>query len=114
MIADFIHPVGQSNKKEDIVSISNPEFSQSSVMRPVALSDHGGHAHASTTALVLAAIGIVFGDIGTSPLYSLKECFSPALPPLFQNRPRPKQIQDLAIYNFAMFDLSYIHYPPCV
>ena len=27
--------------------------------------------------LVLAALGIVFGDIGTSPLYTLKECFSP-------------------------------------
>ncbi len=59
------------------MSISNPEFSQSSVMRPVSVTDYGGHAHASTSALVLAAIGIVFGDIGTSPLYSLKECFSP-------------------------------------
>jgi len=27
------------------------------------------------TALVLGAIGVVFGDIGTSPLYALKECF---------------------------------------
>ncbi|WP_251369874.1 potassium transporter Kup [Polynucleobacter sp. AP-Nino-20-G2] len=26
---------------------------------------------------MLAAIGVVFGDIGTSPLYALKECFSP-------------------------------------
>jgi KUP system potassium uptake protein len=28
--------------------------------------------------LALAAVGVVFGDIGTSPLYSLKEAFSPA------------------------------------
>lgn len=27
--------------------------------------------------LVIAALGVVFGDIGTSPLYALKECFSP-------------------------------------
>lgn len=27
--------------------------------------------------MMLAAMGIVFGDIGTSPLYALKECFSP-------------------------------------
>ncbi|KAB2895520.1 MAG: potassium transporter Kup [Chlorobi bacterium] len=27
--------------------------------------------------LVIAALGVVFGDIGTSPLYSVKECFSP-------------------------------------
>ena len=30
------------------------------------------------TALTLAALGIVFGDIGTSPLYAVKETFSPA------------------------------------
>jgi KUP system potassium uptake protein len=29
-------------------------------------------------ALTLGALGIVFGDIGTSPLYALRECFSPA------------------------------------
>ncbi|MFZ5561936.1 MAG: potassium transporter Kup [Pseudomonadota bacterium] len=29
----------------------------------------------STTALTLGALGVVFGDIGTSPLYALKECF---------------------------------------
>ena len=28
--------------------------------------------------LALGALGIVYGDIGTSPLYTLKECFSPA------------------------------------
>ena len=27
--------------------------------------------------LSLAALGVVFGDIGTSPLYTVKECFSP-------------------------------------
>jgi KUP system potassium uptake protein len=30
------------------------------------------------TALTLAALGVVFGDIGTSPLYAVKETFSPA------------------------------------
>lgn len=59
------------------MSISNPEFSQSSIMRPVSVTGMGSHAHASVPALVLAAVGVVFGDIGTSPLYALKECFSP-------------------------------------
>jgi KUP system potassium uptake protein len=36
-----------------------------------------GHVHGSLTALTLAAIGVVYGDIGTSPLYALKECLSP-------------------------------------
>ncbi len=31
----------------------------------------------STAVLVFGAIGVVFGDIGTSPLYALKEAFSP-------------------------------------
>ncbi|MCZ2496229.1 potassium transporter Kup [Xylophilus sp. Kf1] len=30
-----------------------------------------------TSALTLAALGVVFGDIGTSPLYAFKECLSP-------------------------------------
>src|SRR6516162_5320694 len=34
---------------------------------------HTGHG-ASLAALVLGALGVVFGDIGTSPLYTLKEC----------------------------------------
>jgi KUP system potassium uptake protein len=34
---------------------------------------HPGHS-ASLAALVLGALGVVFGDIGTSPLYTLKEC----------------------------------------
>ena len=31
----------------------------------------------SSAALALAALGVVFGDIGTSPLYALQECVSP-------------------------------------
>ena len=38
---------------------------------------HGGHGRAGLAGLVLGAIGVVFGDIGTSPLYTLKEAFSP-------------------------------------
>ncbi len=40
-------------------------------------SNHGLHK-LSTATLVVAALGVVFGDIGTSPIYTLKECFSPA------------------------------------
>ena len=32
------------------------------------------HGHGSFRTLALAALGVVFGDIGTSPLYALKEC----------------------------------------
>ena len=30
--------------------------------------------------LIIGALGVVYGDIGTSPLYSIKECFSPENP----------------------------------
>lgn len=37
---------------------------------------HGGHGSSSLGKLALGALGIVYGDIGTSPLYALKECVS--------------------------------------
>lgn len=39
-------------------------------------SKHG--AHGSTAALTIGAIGIVYGDIGTSPLYTMRAVFSEA------------------------------------
>jgi KUP system potassium uptake protein len=36
--------------------------------------------HGATAALVVGAIGVVYGDIGTSPLYALKEAVRAALP----------------------------------
>ena len=39
--------------------------------------DHAhGHGNKGLAGLVVGAIGVVFGDIGTSPLYMLKEAFS--------------------------------------
>ena len=59
------------------MSISNPEFSSSDLLKPVDLhDDHDSHKKGLGT-MMLAAIGVVFGDIGTSPLYALKECFDP-------------------------------------
>jgi KUP system potassium uptake protein len=39
---------------------------------------HPEPAHASLAAMSIAALGVVFGDIGTSPLYAMRECFSGA------------------------------------
>ncbi|MFH1033359.1 MAG: KUP/HAK/KT family potassium transporter [Pseudomonadota bacterium] len=36
----------------------------------------GQHSDTKTRVLVLSALGVVFGDIGTSPLYTLRVCFS--------------------------------------
>ena len=59
------------------MSISNPEFSSSTLLNPVEVSGPGGEHKKSMGVMMLAAIGVVFGDIGTSPLYALKECFDP-------------------------------------
>lgn len=47
-------------------------------------NDHAPHSAATRharsaglAALVVAAVGVVFGDIGTSPLYAVKEMFNP-------------------------------------
>lgn len=44
--------------------------------------DAGHSGSTLSPAVVLLALGVVFGDIGTSPLYALRECFlqNPALP----------------------------------
>jgi len=42
--------------------------------------DRGGTAGAGATALVVGALGVVFGDIGTSPIYTVQTVFNPADP----------------------------------
>ena len=44
-------------------------------------SSHAAGAEGSATkplSMLVAAVGVVYGDIGTSPLYTLKEVFSGA------------------------------------
>jgi len=51
-------------------SAAHPASDASDAARP---SDHA-HGHTALSTLVIGALGVVFGDIGTSPLYALKEC----------------------------------------
>jgi KUP system potassium uptake protein len=44
-----------------------PGLADSAPLQPV---------HEKTAALALAALGVVYGDIGTSPLYAVRECFN--------------------------------------
>ncbi|PXA84464.1 potassium transporter Kup [Nostoc sp. 3335mG] len=39
-------------------------------------SEHGSHAGESLLKLAVGAIGVVFGDIGTSPIYAFRETFA--------------------------------------
>ncbi|GAA3916221.1 potassium transporter Kup [Luteimonas lutimaris] len=49
----------------------------SSTSRQHAAGGAHGHGNAGLAGLVVGAIGVVFGDIGTSPLYTIKQAFSP-------------------------------------
>ena len=41
-------------------------------------AEHGEHASGGLRGLTLAALGVVYGDIGTSPLYTMREAFGHA------------------------------------
>ncbi len=66
---------------------------------------HPAHAaHAGRWALLFAALGVVYGDIGTSPLYALKECFNP------ENRHHvePTQANVLGILSLIFWSLTMV------
>ena len=60
------------------MSAANPSVSTSPTPPAIDAPDGHGHGHGNDGILKLAigAIGIVFGDIGTSPLYAFRETFN--------------------------------------
>ena len=48
-------------------------------MADVQADSHPGQ-HSARPAIVIAALGVVFGDIGTSPIYTLQTVFNPGDP----------------------------------
>jgi KUP system potassium uptake protein len=57
---------------------------------PKSAERQDSHSHPASSRLLpltLTALGVVYGDIGTSPLYAMRECFfgSHAVPPSFEN-----------------------------
>lgn len=69
------------------------------------MSSHGRHEEAHgryLMALSLTALGIVFGDIGTSPIYALRESFNPA------NGIAPTQANVLGILSLILWSLIIV------
>jgi KUP system potassium uptake protein len=56
---------------------STPAHPQPAHPHPAAAGE-GGHVKAGKWGLIIGAIGVVFGDIGTSPLYALREAIDHA------------------------------------
>ncbi|MBK6333567.1 MAG: potassium transporter Kup [Thermomonas sp.] len=63
---------------------------------PAQAAQPHGHAQLGLAALVVAAVGVVFGDIGTSPLYTIKEMFNPH----FGLTPDPATVKGLLSLGF--------------
>src|ERR1700726_676836 len=62
----------------------------------------GGDARAGLGVLSLGALGVVFGDIGTSPLYALQAAFSP------ENRLQVTQANVLGLLSLFFWSLIVV------
>ena len=67
------HAEGQS-PPQSAASATGPATPNGSGSDSNSGNGHGA-GHGKTLGLALAALGVVYGDIGTSPLYAVKECF---------------------------------------
>jgi KUP system potassium uptake protein len=56
--------------------LADPVPADAAAAAPPAEPGHGHGPTAAMSTLIVGAVGIVFGDIGTSPLYAFKECIS--------------------------------------
>ncbi|HVY49703.1 MAG TPA: KUP/HAK/KT family potassium transporter [Minicystis sp.] len=64
----------------------------------------GGHGKEAKWALLVGALGVVYGDIGTSPLYALKECFNPENP----HHVDPTHANVLGILSLIFWSLTMV------
>ena len=60
------------------------------------------HAQATTGSLTLAALGVVYGDIGTSPLYAMKEVFGSAHHPVPIDLPNVLGVLSLVLWALVI------------
>ena len=71
---------GAPPQGEDGPSAAPPSTPQDKSVAPAhphpAAAGEGGHVKAGKLGLIIGAIGVVFGDIGTSPLYAMREALS--------------------------------------
>ena len=65
--------MGHENPNPATVRPEDSRFGLDAVAASNGSHGNGGHGTASFAALALGALGVVYGDIGTSPLYALRE-----------------------------------------
>lgn len=69
----------------------HPDLSED---QPRKAAGPGGATRGARAALTLGALGIVFGDIGTSPIYTVQTVFNP-------DDPHPVSVTDTHVYGIA-------------
>ncbi len=71
-------PASEANETPPTPTSSSPTPSTPTppASTPPTSSDGEHPHHGSLAGLALGALGVVYGDIGTSPLYAVKECFA--------------------------------------
>jgi KUP system potassium uptake protein len=70
-----LKPDPSVSKKTGAPTPKNPPPSPDDSAPAAETGDNQRARNARTFTLTLAALGVVYGDIGTSPLYAIKECF---------------------------------------
>src|SRR6202045_2788238 len=78
--------------------------------RGEATSDSAGPPHSSFWALALGSIGVVYGDIGTSPLYALREAVIAASGPHHEELTRGTVLGVVSLILWALFIIVTLKY----
>jgi KUP system potassium uptake protein len=85
-----------------------------SVSAPVGETPVGGSADVRSSAglwgLALGSIGVVYGDIGTSPLYAFREAINAASGPLHGEVPRDTVVGVVSLILWALFIIVTLKY----
>ena len=79
---------------------SKPDYAAALEAGPTVATQHPGGKFLAV--LALGALGVVYGDIGTSPLYALRECFSP------EHHLRPTEQNILGVLSLIVWSLTLI------
>src|ERR1700724_192577 len=78
--------------------------------RGEATSDSAGPPHSSFWALALGSIGVVYGDIGTSPLYALREAVTAASGAHHEELARGTVLGVVSLILWALFIIVTLKY----
>jgi KUP system potassium uptake protein len=91
-----ISEAGRSNQDPE-------QESQGATPVPLQVADEPPVRHGSRAVLTLGALGIVFGDIGTSPLYSLQTVFS-----IEHNTVQPTPVDVFGVISMVFWSITIL------